>query len=69
MAYGHAERTLATIRLLEAETVELLTAQADLAAEEARWLREGGPACPATPPGRGGRTAATSGTRSRILFR
>lgn len=38
MAYGHAERTLAAVRLLEAETRELLNRSADLDAEHARWL-------------------------------
>jgi hypothetical protein len=40
MAYGHAERTLATIRLLEAETRELLARQERLDPEQAEWLRE-----------------------------
>jgi hypothetical protein len=40
MAYGHAERTLATIRLLEAETRALLNSQDELDAEQAQWLRE-----------------------------
>jgi hypothetical protein len=40
MAYGHAEQTLATIRLLEAETRELLARQEHLAPEQAEWLRE-----------------------------
>jgi hypothetical protein len=40
MAYGHAERTLATIRLLEAETRELLTRREHLTPEQAEWLRD-----------------------------
>jgi hypothetical protein len=40
MAYGHAERTLATIRLLEAETRELLSRQEHLDSEQEQWLRE-----------------------------
>jgi len=40
MAYGHAERTLAAIRLLEAETRELLAGQEHLDPEQAEWLRE-----------------------------
>ena len=40
MAYGHAERTLATIRLLEAETRELLSRQKYLEPEHAEWLRQ-----------------------------
>ena len=40
MSYGHAERTLATIRLLEAETRDLLSHREQLTAEQERWLRE-----------------------------
>jgi hypothetical protein len=40
MGYGHAERTLATIRLLEAETRELLSRQEHLDPEQAQWLRD-----------------------------
>ena len=40
MAYGHAERTLATIRLLEAATRELLSRQKHLEPEHAKWLRQ-----------------------------
>ena len=40
MAYGHAERILATIRLLEAESRELLARQEHLDPEQAKWLRE-----------------------------
>jgi hypothetical protein len=40
MAYGHAERTLATIRLLELETRELLAREEHLDPEQARSLRE-----------------------------
>lgn len=40
MAYGHAERTLATIQRLEAETVQLLDTQDHLDAEQEQWLRE-----------------------------
>jgi hypothetical protein len=40
MAYGHAERTLDTIRLLEAETAELLGAQPVLDTEQEEWLME-----------------------------
>jgi hypothetical protein len=39
MTYGHAERTLATIRLLEAETRELLSRHEHLDPEQAQWLR------------------------------
>jgi len=57
MAYGHAERTLATIRLLEAETIELLRTQQDLAPEQEQWLRE--EAAPRTP---GNKAVATPRT-------
>lgn len=40
MAYGHAERTIAAIRLLEAETRELLSSQDQLDPEQAQWLRD-----------------------------
>ena len=40
MAYGHAERTLAAIRRLEAETRELLSGLAQLDPEQSQWLRE-----------------------------
>jgi hypothetical protein len=40
MAYGHAERTLAMIRLLEAETRDLLSGQEHLDPEQVQWLRE-----------------------------
>ena len=40
MAYGHAERTLATIRQLEAETRQLLSSVGQLDQEQSAWLRE-----------------------------
>ena len=40
MSYGHAERTLATIRLLEAETRELLNGLESLDPEHELWLRD-----------------------------
>ena len=40
MAYGHAERTLAAIRLLEAETSELLDGLPQLDPEQAQWRQE-----------------------------
>jgi hypothetical protein len=40
MAYGHAERTLATIRQLEAETRELLLGLDQLDPEQAQWLAD-----------------------------
>jgi hypothetical protein len=40
MSYGHAERTLATIRLLEAETTAFLDGQDQLHPEEEKWLRD-----------------------------
>jgi hypothetical protein len=46
MTYGHAERTLATIRLLEAETRDLLSRQEHLDPEHAQWLREAAESAP-----------------------
>ena len=40
MTYGHAERNLAALRLLEAETAELLSGLAQHGPEQSRWLRE-----------------------------
>ena len=40
MAYGHAERTLAAIRLLETQTAELLYCLPWLDAEQSSWLKE-----------------------------
>ncbi len=40
MGYGHAERVLATIRLLEAETAALLNSLPELDAEQRAWLEE-----------------------------
>jgi len=40
MAYGHAERTLAALRRLEAETRELLSSPVHLDPEHRRWLQE-----------------------------
>jgi hypothetical protein len=40
MAYGHAERTLATIRQLEMETRELLLGLDRLDQEQAAWLAD-----------------------------
>jgi hypothetical protein len=40
VSYGHAERTLAAIRLLEAETAELLDRLPWLDAEQSSWLQE-----------------------------
>ncbi len=40
MAYGHAERNLAAIRLLEAETRELLNGLERLEPEHVQWLQE-----------------------------
>ena len=47
MAYGHAERTLAAIRLLETQTAELLLYSLPrLDAEQSNWLKEAKQACP-----------------------
>jgi hypothetical protein len=40
MAYGHAERNLALIRLLEGETRHLLGTLEQLDPEQSAWLRE-----------------------------
>lgn len=40
MSYGHAERTLATIRLLEQETREFLSRQQQLDPEQEQYLRD-----------------------------
>jgi hypothetical protein len=40
MAYGHAERNLAAIRLLEEETRELLDGLPQLDPEQSQWLQE-----------------------------
>ena len=40
MAYGHAERVVAAIRQLEAETAELLNGLDQLDAEQAQWLED-----------------------------
>jgi hypothetical protein len=40
MTYGHAERTLAAIGLLEAETRDLLSSLGRLSPEQAHWLHD-----------------------------
>ena len=40
MAYGHAERNLATIRRLEAETEELLSSLPQSGSGQSRWLQQ-----------------------------
>jgi hypothetical protein len=40
MAYGHAERTLAAIRKLDAETTQLLGTMTQLDLEQSAWLKE-----------------------------
>jgi len=40
VAYGHAERALAAIQALEAETAELLRSLPQLDAEQSSWLEE-----------------------------
>ena len=56
MVYGHAERNLAAIRQLEAETRELLSGLPQLDLEQLQWLQEtaesrpeSGPRVPARP--------------------
>jgi hypothetical protein len=65
MAYGHAERTLAAIRLLEAQTEELLISLGQLRPEQARGLQEAAEAAclPATS------RCFPSHTRSRNFIR
>jgi hypothetical protein len=46
MAYGHAERNLALIRQLEAETRQLLASMDQRDAEQPAWLQETGLALP-----------------------
>jgi hypothetical protein len=41
MAYGHAERNLALIRQLEAETRQVLESLDQPEPEQSAWLREG----------------------------
>ena len=43
MAYGHAERNLALIRQLEAETRQLLASVIQPDPEQSAWLREASP--------------------------
>jgi hypothetical protein len=43
MGYGHAERNLALIRQLEAETRELLDTLDQLDPEQSAWLQENQP--------------------------
>jgi hypothetical protein len=40
MAYGHAERNLAAIRKVEAETAQLLGTITRLNPEQSAWLKE-----------------------------
>ena len=40
MSYGHAERNLATLRQLEAETRELMASLDQLNPERSAWLQE-----------------------------
>jgi hypothetical protein len=47
MAYGHAERNLALIRQLEAETRQLLASMDQPDAQQPAWLQESGLALPA----------------------
>ncbi len=59
MSYGHAERTLAAIRLLEAETAELLRSLPRLDAEQSAWLQEFTEAL--VPAGRSPRPGSVAG--------
>ena len=55
MAYGHAERTLAAIRLLETYTAELLYSLPWLDAKQANWLKAARQAYPRVHASAGGR--------------
>lgn len=67
MAYGHAERCLAAIRQLEAETRQLLAGVGQLDQEQAAWLeeadRQGGRAFT------GSRSWSSGGTGGRVVCR
>jgi hypothetical protein len=63
VSYGHAERTLAAIRLLEAETAALLAGLPSLNDEQSDWLEQtmaasvrGAPG--SADPGRGPKAAS-----------
>jgi hypothetical protein len=43
MAYGHAERNLALIRQLEAETRQLLASVTQLDPDQSAWMLEASP--------------------------
>jgi hypothetical protein len=53
MSYGHAERNLATIMLLEAETRELLNGIEQLDPEHERFLRDAAESAAQRPPASG----------------
>ena len=46
MGYSHAERNLAAVRALTAETVALLRERAGLTAEQQRWVTDVSAASP-----------------------
>jgi hypothetical protein len=64
MAYGHAERVLAAIWLLESETRELLTGLAQPTSEQSHWLQEvaGRAQTSATPSCSSGHRRANDGS-------
>jgi hypothetical protein len=57
MSYGHAERTLATIRRIEAETMAFLNSHDHLEPEQEKWLcdavRRTGRGSPGAPGAKG----------------
>ena len=65
MAYGHAERTLAAIRLLETQTVGLLFSLPWLDAEQSNWLKEARQACPRAGLSARGRADTSLSARGR----
>jgi hypothetical protein len=61
MAYGHAERNLAAIRQLEAETGELLSGLLQLDLEQRQWLQETADAGPEPAMALGASRRGTNG--------
>lgn len=54
MTYGHAERALVALRIVQAETLELLRSLPELDDEERAWLDEVGAADRGAPGNPGG---------------
>jgi len=62
MAYGHAERNLALIHQLEAETMNLLGSLEQPDSEQSAWLQE------IVPPREAGGSPALAGDRKSVSF-